>query len=72
MVRDFFNVYFLRFLDISATDADALLTMLIPASEGGGQVLFGDGLGGPLPYGLEGLLGQRFARQLPFDIWEQE
>ncbi len=34
-----FNVYFLRFLNVSAADADAL-SALIPVLEGGGEVLF--------------------------------
>jgi hypothetical protein len=70
--KRFLNVYFLRFLDLSATDPDALLAALVPAPEGGDVVLFGDGPGGPLSHRLEGLLGQGFARQLPLDGREQE
>ncbi len=65
--KKFFNIYFSRFLDVSAADPDALLAALVSAPERGSVVLFGDGPGGPLPHRLEGLLGQCFARQLPLD-----
>ncbi len=55
--KRFLNIYFLRFLDVSAADADELLTALIPVPEGGGEVLFGVGLGSSLPHRLDGLLG---------------
>ncbi len=45
--KRFLNVYFSRFLDVSAANADALLAALKPAPEGGGVVLFGGGSGGP-------------------------
>jgi hypothetical protein len=70
--KRFLNVYFSRFLDVSAADLDTLLAALEPAPEGGSVVLFGDGPGGPLPHRLEGLLGQCFARQLPLDDREKE
>ncbi len=46
--------------------------MLIPLLEGSGEVLFGGGMDGPLTQGLEGLLGQDLARQLPLDGQEQK
>ncbi len=49
-----------------------LLTLLIPPPEGGGEVFFGDTPGGPLPHGLEALLGQGHACQLLLDGREQE
>jgi hypothetical protein len=67
--KRFLNVYFLRFLNVSDANEDALLAALIQAPEGGGKVLFSVGPGGPLAHGLEGILCQRFARQLPFNIW---
>jgi hypothetical protein len=72
MVRCFLKVYFLRYLYVSTANANALLAALIPVPEGGGKVLFGNGSGGPLSHGLEGLRGQHFARQLPFDIREKK
>ncbi len=53
-------MYFSRFLNVSATNTDALLTPLKLSSKGGGKVFLGDIPGSALPHGLEALLGQGF------------
>ncbi len=68
----FSSIYLSRFLDVSAADTDPLLTPLIPSPKGGGEVLFDDNPGSSLPHGVEALLGQGLACQLPLDGLEQE
>jgi hypothetical protein len=65
-------IYFGLFLDIVAADTNALFAPLLPAPEGGGKVLLGDGPNDPLPVVLEGLLGQRHASQLGLHSREQK
>ena len=67
-------MYFLRFLDIVSADLDALVEVLVPPPEGGGELLFADVSQDPIPGRLDRhrLLGQPEAPQHLLHSWEEE
>ena len=56
-------MYFLRFLDTVSADSSALVEVLVPPPEGGGELLFADVSQDPIQGRLNCILGQPEAPQ---------